>query len=310
MKKIISVILSVLLLFSCVVTCFASSDADKNKPFENSCFFESGEYTLHYRTYEPESTVKNQIMLFHGFALSTASLEGIAEEYQKNGYRVVTVDMPDFGYSSRETSKTILRDREDIIFELMTALGGTWIVGGHSMGGGIAINLACDHPEIVKGLVLFAPQVNNEMKPPMDKLSSSLPAQLMFEAVVWFALHFPVIVYPMLYVSFSDIDYSNKYDRSRITNPLKIKGTGSGVAIMSSHARTVDYNKLSALEIPTVIITASNDKVASKDVLEKVINNAPEGSVVYNLEKGGHMMFEYSPELVAEKTLPTIELCK
>ena len=30
----------------------------------------------------------------------------------------------------------------------------------------------------------------------------------------------------------------------------------------------------------------------------------------YECEKGGHMMMEYNPKLVAEKTLPIIEICR
>ena len=309
MKKTLSAILALIMLVSLAVTAFAVPYSTETLPYENSAFFTSGEYTLHYRTYEPASEVKNQIMLFHGFAVSTASLEGIAEEYCKNGYRVVTVDMPNFGYSSRESKVKTLRDREDILFELMTELGGKWIAGGHSMGGGIAINVACDHPETVTGLVLFAPQVNNEMGFPMNVIMRSLPVKLMYELVIAVALHFPSIVYPMLTTSFSDSEYAKTYDVSRITEPLKIDRTGSGVAIMASHARTVDYEKFSALNIPVVIITATEDQIAIQDVIDKIIASAPEGAVAVNMEKGGHMMMEYSPDLVAEATLPVIAKC-
>ena len=309
MKKILSAILSIIMLVSLAATAFAVPYSTEVLPYENSAFFTSGEYTLHYRTYEPDLEAKNQIMLFHGFAVSTASLEGIAEEYCKNGYKVVTVDMPDFGYSSRESKVKVLRDREDIIFELMTELGGSWIVGGHSMGGGIAINVACDHPEKVTGLVLFAPQVNNEMGFLMNVIMRSLPVKLMYELVIAVALHFPAIVYPMLTTSFSDSEYAKNYEVNRITEPLKIDGTGSGVAIMASHARTVDFEKFSSLNIPVVIITASDDRIAMQNVLDKIIASAPAGAVHCNMEKGGHMMMEYSPALVAEETLPVIEKC-
>ena len=160
MKKALSLILAVIMAFSLCTVAFAADTAEK--PFDNSNFFCSGEYTLHYRTYEPDGKTKGQILLVHGFCLSTASLEGIAEEYQKAGYFVVTVDAPNFGYSTRENLDMELVDRESLIFALAEELGGTWVVGGHSMGGGIALNLASMYPETFTGLVLFAPQTNSE----------------------------------------------------------------------------------------------------------------------------------------------------
>ena len=137
MKKLISLLLVAVMLFS---FCSIASAAEAGTPFNNSRYYSVGDYTLHYRVFETENPTK-QILLIHGFCLSTVSLEGVAEEYKKAGYRTVLVDAPDFGYSSRENKKTELRSREELIGSLMLSLGGKWIVGGHSMGGGIAINL-------------------------------------------------------------------------------------------------------------------------------------------------------------------------
>lgn len=162
MKKILSVFLALLLAFSCFAVFGSAASEETEKPFENSAFFEDGDYTLHYRTYGNRLLNRSKIMLFHGFGLSTESLDGIAKEYENAGYYVVTVDMPNFGYSSRENDNTALVSREELAFELMEELGGSWVLGGHSMGGGIAVNLAVNHPEKVKGLVLFAPQTSTE----------------------------------------------------------------------------------------------------------------------------------------------------
>ena len=103
MKKAISLLLAVVMIFTLGVPAFAEN---RENPYDNSNFHTVGDYTVHYRTYLPEVKAKNQIMLIHGFCLSTASMEGIAEEYREAGYYVVTVDVPNFGYSSRETDST------------------------------------------------------------------------------------------------------------------------------------------------------------------------------------------------------------
>lgn len=303
MKKLLSVILSLTMLLGLCVPAFA---ADTEKPFDNSSFYTVGDYTLHYRAYEP-AQAKKQIMLIHGFCLSTASLEGVAEEYVKEGYRVVLVDVPNFGYSSRETSSTAFLSREEVIGSLMLSLGGEWIVGGHSMGGGIAINLAADYPETVTGLVLFAPQTSAEVSQQDGAAARSPLMQMLYKMILKICLKLPFLVRMFVSMSFSDASYAKDYDLTRATAPLSVGGTGAGITIMSSHTRGPDFEKFKALDIPCVIITAENDKIASAENLKAIIDNAPEGTEVYEFEKGGHMMMEYAPSEVAEKTLETIE---
>lgn len=304
MKKLLSLILSIILVFSLCTPAYA---ADTEKPFDNSGFYSVGDYTLHYRTFEPKNEAKKQILLIHGFCLSTASLEGVAGEYVKEGYRVVLVDAPNFGYSSRENSKTEFLSREEVIGALMENLGGKWIVGGHSMGGGIALNLATDYPEKVTGLVLYAPQTSNEAKATSAKSITSRIMQMMYKLILKICLRVPALVRMFVSTSFDDAEYARNYDLTRVTNPLSVEGTGAGISIMATHTRGTDFEKLSTLDIPCVIITASNDKVASAENLKMIIDNAPADTVVYNFEKGGHMMMEYSPVEVAAKTIETIE---
>lgn len=308
MKKFLSLLLVFSMLMGLAVSAFAVPIPEK--PYDNSYFFSYKDYTLHYRVYDGDPTDKKQIMLVHGFCLSTASLEGVAEEYMTAGYDVVTVDAPNFGYSSRETTDMELLDREEIIRALMCHLGGKWIVGGHSMGGGIAINIATDYSDDVSGLVLYAPQTNEEATGLMAKMSASKLMQTVFSAVLAVALRLPFMVRMLVEMSFSDKEFAENYDLNRITAPLSVDGTGAGISIMSSHTRGTDFAKLSTLDIPCVIFTASEDRVAMADVLETIINNAPANTKVYNFEKGGHMMMEYNPKEVAALSLPIMDMCK
>lgn len=307
MKKIVSLILVAVMLLSFGVSATAISIPEK--PYDNSGFFDYKDYTLHYRVYDGDPADKKQVLLIHGFCLSTASLEGVAEEYMKAGYDVVTVDAPNFGYSSRETGKTNLLDREDVIHALMENIGGKWIVGGHSMGGGIAINIATDYSEDVTGLVLYAPQTNTQAKGLTAKLSKTCLMQTMMNVVLKLALRLPALVRLLVEMSFSDKDFAKDYDLKRITAPMSVDGTGAGISIMSSHTRDTDFEKLSTLDIPCAIFTASEDKVAMADNLQTIIDHAPKGTAVYNLEKGGHMMMEYNPKEVAQLSLPIMAKC-
>lgn len=306
MKKIVSVLLAVFMVFACVSFAFASLES---LPFDNSEFFTCGDYTLHYRVYEAQGSEVNRIMLLHGFGLSTASLEGVAEEYAKNGYKTVLVDLPNFGYSSRENGKTALIDRETLVYELMCSFGGSWIIGGHSMGGGVAINIATEYPGSVSGLVLFAPQTSSQLAYPLNVFMKSAPMRLMYEILIGLASRMPSVLRLLVEMSFSDKDFAASYDISRIAKPLQIKGTGAGIAVMATHAKSTDFEAFSKLEIPVVMITASDDKIASAENLNEITENAPKETVIYNFEKGGHMMMEYSPVECVQKTLETVAKC-
>jgi pimeloyl-ACP methyl ester carboxylesterase/membrane-associated phospholipid phosphatase len=95
-------------------------------------------------------------MLFiHGFALSAEAWKNQLDEFSKS-YRVIALDLPGFGYSGRSMELDYARSSQaDFVSKFMGALHiSCAIVVGHSMGGGIAANLALSHPEKVNKLVL------------------------------------------------------------------------------------------------------------------------------------------------------------
>lgn len=307
LKKFASVALALVLALSCFSLVSFAAVGDR-VPFNNSEFFETGDYNIHYRTYGERSS-RPGVMLLHGFGLSTASFEALAEEYAENGYYVVAVDLPNFGYSSRETTETKLMSRENVVYALMEELGGRWILGGHSMGGGIAINVATDHPEDVAGLVLFAPQTSAEASPLMKSIMTNKYVLSLFGGLFKIGASFSFIFTPMVEMSFSDKEYAKKYDVLRIASPLRLDGTGKGIAIMTSHTRGTDFEKFSALDVPVAIITSENDRVANAKNLEATLAAAPDGSRHFTVKAGGHMMMEYNSKESAALTLPVMAEC-
>ena len=141
-------------------------------------------------------------------------------------------------------------------------------------------------------------------------MSKTCFMKTMMNIILKVALRMPALVRLLVEMSFSDKAFAKEYDLKRITEPLSVDGTGAGISIMSSHTRGTDFDKLSTLDIPCVIFTASEDKVALEDNLQTIISYAPKGTAVYNFEKGGHMMMEYNPKEVAELSLPIMANCK
>ena len=95
----------------------------------------------------------------------------------------------------------------------------------------------------------------------------------------------------------------------RIAAPLRLDGTGKGIAVMTSHTRGTDFEKFSALEMPVVIVTAENDRVANAKNLDAVLAAAPKDSEHFTVKEGGHMMMEFNSSESAALTLPVMAKC-
>jgi pimeloyl-ACP methyl ester carboxylesterase len=74
------------------------------------------------------------------------------------GVRTIAVDLPGFGASNTVAGPYNLDRFADELRALLESLGtGPVIAVGHSMGAKVALRLAVDAPELVRGLVLVAP---------------------------------------------------------------------------------------------------------------------------------------------------------
>ncbi|MFH0883793.1 MAG: alpha/beta hydrolase [bacterium] len=73
-------------------------------------------------------------------------------------YRVIAVDLPGYGYSSKDYYPYSLSFYAELLTEMLTNLGiDKAVFVGHSMGGQIAIIAALEYPERVSKLVLISP---------------------------------------------------------------------------------------------------------------------------------------------------------
>lgn len=75
------------------------------------------------------------------------------------GYRAILPDLIGYGASSKpEGIDYTLQLFTDTVLEALRAHGVTSaVLVGNSLGGGIALQIALDHPEFVRGLILMAP---------------------------------------------------------------------------------------------------------------------------------------------------------
>ena len=98
------------------------------------------------------------VVLIHGTGAWSELWRGTIDHLAGEGFRVVAVDLPPFGFSDRPSAPSYGRgDQAERIADVLDALriGGAYLVG-HSFGAGPTVETVLRFPHKVRGLVLVA----------------------------------------------------------------------------------------------------------------------------------------------------------
>lgn len=107
--------------------------------------------------YVDEGKGEQVIILIHGLGSYLPAWKNNIEGL-KSSYRIIAVDLPGYGKSSKQPHSGKMSYYADVIKQFAEALNLTEItLGGHSMGGQIALVAALNYPELVKNIILVAP---------------------------------------------------------------------------------------------------------------------------------------------------------
>ena len=87
-----------------------------------------------------------------------------------DGYRLVALDRPGSGYSTRSHSTSArLPEQAETIVGFIRELGlEKPLLVGHSLGGAVALTVAVNHPETISGIALLAPLTHMEEAVPPE----------------------------------------------------------------------------------------------------------------------------------------------
>jgi pimeloyl-ACP methyl ester carboxylesterase len=127
------------------------------------------------------------LLLIHGLTGQMLNFTHSLLGKLKQDFRVVIIDRPGSGYSTRPAdAPATLSAQAQIISRFCDVFRlGRPVVVGHSLGGAIALALALNHPEKVAGLALLAPvtQPPDRVPPPFNGLVIASP--LLRRLIAW-----------------------------------------------------------------------------------------------------------------------------
>lgn len=100
-----------------------------------------------------------QVLLLHGLGGNSATWHGVAPLLAHAGAHVLAVNLPGFGPSRpdrRRVSVALLTELLAAVMKREAPSGTPWVLAGNSLGGTLALELACRHSERVAGVSLAA----------------------------------------------------------------------------------------------------------------------------------------------------------
>lgn len=237
------------------------------------------------------------LLLIHGLAGQMHNFTHSLLGKLKDDFRVVILDRPGNGYSTRPTdASAAIGAQARIIGRFCQALGlKRPLIVGHSLGGAIALALALNHPEQIAGLALLAPltQPPKRVPPPFDGLAIASP--LLRRLIAW------TLATP-LSIANRERALARLFGPQPVARDFAVKGggllnlrpcsfVGASTDLMAAHSDLGEmparYNELT---MPVGILYGTDDRILDPALHGKGLAASVTGADLELIDGGGHMI--------------------
>ncbi|TFW35398.1 alpha/beta hydrolase [Massilia horti] len=246
------------------------------------------------------------LVLLHGNIVASDDFDqsGVIDRAAER-YRVIAFDRPGYGYSERpRTTLWTPQEQARLLHHALQELGvDSALVLGHSWGTMVALAMAQDVPDFVRGLILLSgyyyPSLRLDvplMSPPAIPVLGDL-LRYTVSPLVW-RLRWPLMAKFM----FSPQPVPERFWRIPpwlMVNPRQLRASAAESLLMVPSAMVLSRH-YAELKVPAAIVAGTHDKMASfKHNAEHLAEQVPENELT--LEPGvGHMTHYAHPEKVME----------
>ncbi len=279
------------------------------QPFENSRYYREGDYAIHYRIDKAiTDKVVGKIFMIHGFACNTTFYDEMVAVYTHYGFTCVRVDVPNCGFSTRENENVRPIDREDLFFRVIDVVdasgevpAGKWTLMGHSMGGGISLNMAYDNPDKFNSVVLYAPMAAVDAPQFVKNIVTMKPMCDLMDAIFIPAASWDPLMKAVVMLMTVDVRYSILYNVRKFSDGLTVPGSGAGMCYMMARARPTLPETMGKVELPLQLVWGKMDLFNFKKTVREFQGalRAPQVSVV---SLAGHCLVQNAAKEVCDGT--------
>ncbi len=293
-------------LLLCMVFCsisghLSAQDIGENLPFDNSHQAAVNGIDIHYRLWMPEDTeIQGKILLVHGFAGSTYSWRHNARVLQNEGYVVVAVDAPPFGFSEKIKNINYVDDElEKLFWTLLDKLDTDhhledwqWDLAGHSMGACLVMRMIDSKQENIRSAVIVDGLVSFRLSKLEEWVFELFPVQVLVE------LYAKNFLFRQNYIEkVLDVAYGEAPSPSDVHNylkPLREKMFVPAVLSKLTHARSNRLLDISTMEIPVLVVWGEKDKWLPLALGEKIQEKLPHARLAI-VKGAAHCPMESDP---------------
>lgn len=215
------------------------------------------------------------IVLFHGTAAWSEFWRGTIDHLLGQGYRVITPDLPPFGYSDRSPDGAYTRADQAIrISEMLGALHvEKAILVGHSFGAGATVETVMRSPQKIRGLVLVAaaialPLTDNAPVEPVGLMASALAVPFIGETLVAATVTNPWLSRTLLATMLAKKDAATPELAAILQRPMTLQGSTPAFARWLQYFMATDRLAMSRqpsnfknLHTPAILLWGDLDKV-------------------------------------------------
>ena len=298
--------ISLLALFILIVSVFAQKDIPKEKIIskyasQQSMFMPIMGMNVHYRDQGNEKD-SIPLVLIHGTSSSLHTWEKLTTILNEPGYgnkRVISLDMPAFGLTgpnpeNRYSYENFVGVIDSLLIKLKV---NSCIIGGNSLGGGIAWHYTVAHPNKVVKLILID--------------ASGYPKKNEKGSLGFTIAQIPVINNLLLYITPKSLVRKSLegvyYDKTLLEETTITRYhelllcEGNRMAALSLFKNKIAQNTelIKTIQAPTLILWGREDGLISVDNTQ-LFNQDIKNSKVIILDKVGHVPNEEAPQKVAD----------
>lgn len=244
------------------------------------------------------------LVLLHGNGILANDFDssGLAEKASEH-FRVIAFDRPGYGHSERPRSTVWTpRAQAALLHHALHQLGiGQPVVLGHSWGTLVALSMALDYPDDVRGLVLLSGYYYPSMR--LDAPLAAPPAVPVIGDLLRFTLA-PLLgrlMWPALVRRiFSPAPVPDSFRRLPVwmmLRPSQLRASAAESALMIPSAMMLKKH-YPELKMPVMIIAGGEDRIADPAHNAERLHAALPQSGLRVEPGGGHMLHYAQPEAI------------